>query len=100
MSYAHWIQSKFIKTLIMSLPVGTTVVLQAYTSAQCPPCPFDPLYGPGAIGQRYTVNFTYESEVDGIVYTILNLTRVNVNAPGPILEWPELFVKIAFGGGM
>lgn len=81
-------------------PGVTEVILQVYTTEQSPTCPFDPVIGPLAVGKRYIYQGSQTRTSDGISYSILSLERKNSADPGPGLYWPELFVKLAFPGGI
>lgn len=79
---------------VMSITIGTEVVLKAYTTAQCPPCPFDSTKT-AAVDKHYTVIGNSLITDNGVTYSILSVERINANDPGPGLYWPELYVKLA-----
>lgn len=65
-----------------------TVKLKAYTTEQCPVCPWDEIIGPEAVGKNYIVQGINQIPYDGVVYNIYVLSRINGSDPGPGLYWP------------
>lgn len=64
------------------------VKLRAYTTDQCPICPWDEIIGPEAVGKNYIVQGINQISYEGIVYNIYVLERINSFDPGPGLYWP------------
>lgn len=84
----------------MSLTPGTIVILKVYMTEECPVCPWDEVNGPLAVGERYKVLGTNIIAYEGVNYSILSLERTVSTDPGPGLNWPELYTKLALGGGI
>jgi len=82
----------------MPLTPGTRVILQPWIAESCPPCDVEPVVYTEAVGKRYTVQTTNPREYDGVIYQVLQLQRINNTDPGPVIDWPESAVKLAFGG--
>lgn len=64
------------------------VKLKAYTTDQCPVCPWNETVGPLAVGKWYKIEGVYNWEYDGTVYPVYALSRINASDPGPGLYWP------------
>lgn len=84
----------------MSLTPGTKVNLKAYTTEQCPVCPWDEFISPLAVGHKYSVLGTNVIAYEGVNYSVLQLEKTDPIAPGPFLAWPEFATSLVLGGGI
>jgi hypothetical protein len=70
------------------------VRLKAYTTDQCPVCPWDEINGPLAVNKIYTVLGINNIAYEGVNYPVYSLERTNAADPGPGMYWPT-FATIA-----
>lgn len=84
----------------MSFPNGQAVLPQAYTTEEFQIVPWVAGVSNLAVGKRYTVKETQTVPYEGVDYVFCVIERQNPNDPGPLLQWPESKLKLAFGGGI
>lgn len=104
-SYSFHHQTLVMNTILLALylffapanlPVGTEVILQPYTTAECPIVPFE-AYQQSQVGTRWKVLGTDVYNVGGITYRILIIGPRFEGSSLPT-QWPENAVRLAFVG--